>query len=580
MRKRVSNFIVGFCLLVCLPSIVYSQRADEWYKAGKNAFEGLTGDGGVKRDIKEAEKRLNGMLSAKILQALFKEQEDFLLNDFFSELLIQRLEIPNEVKGNLPLKELSLSAIAVQSFIAAFQIPRKIESLIPNWKGLSSDDFFDQLSEIERKSDIPEVDAFRIAKWREKSHEIIDLMGIYINIGQKLNNNVLSSLNRAIEINPNYTDAYLKKVEVYLTMHLEPEAVDEFEKARALMKQNGLQDMTFPLTKSDTKAPSAEGTYQPTTLRDLVYRIAAIYIQGHLLPPEFTTSKSTDPGNDAAVALINDFVQLKTQDSSLSGDEKEDQETLDRFELVKFYRFVGQPDQARGEYDRVYSELRANLNDLPKYLRDEIERLKAEIPQTTQIFLAFNVEKLSAHIRLAPSGESPNLADYLAVSYQEIGTKVRLAHQIETVADRKRYGFPLKEPGKSICFIDILEISAEAEDKLPIESTFLRGNYPEDIIYNPLKNTEPQFTFTKLGDANPQPITIKSSDFVNELLPPRTFTRGASYRGNLQCALELAAQTSYNFSLKPYMPPRPTWTKIAVVFVLQASAIISAISTF
>jgi hypothetical protein len=342
------------------------------------------------------------------------------------------------------------------------------------------------------------------------------------------------------------------------------------------------QNATLPIVKPEDFSEKEDDRYKPFSLRKLIYTIAAIHIQGQI-PTVFVTEGSADPGTDAAVALIEDFIKFKAtlidQNESLSEDEKENQKTLDSFEMVRFYLFVGQYDQARAIYDSVFAGIRGIFNTLPKHVKDGINSLRDEIPQTTKVFLAFNIEEILTRLRLAPTSEAKNLVDYIAISYQETGTKVRLAHQVETIAGRKRYGFTLQEAGKYICFIDILEVKAEAIDKIPVEIVFNRGTYSEDVIHAPLKNTEPQFTFTQRELENPKPIMITPNDFdENKLLKEKRFTK-APYQGDIKCSLDLLVQTSYNFNIKPYIPgsTRPMW---AIAITLHTAAIVASIFSF
>ncbi len=526
MRKDFRNLIlVGLCLLIFALGIGHFQAAEEWYEAGRIAFEGPRGDGGVKKQIRETEAQLNDLLKPDMLQEIFSEQAEWSLDDFFLKL-------------------------------AGY--------------------YTEESTESGQEPEVEDNERVTINQIKES----------YIRIGQRLDNNVLDSLNRATDMNPEYTDAYLKKAEVYLAMHLEQKAVEEFEKARAIMDKKGLQNVMFHLEQAGDSLETAEDEYQP--LRDLVYKIAAIYLQGQILPGPATVKG--DPGRTAARDLIADFHQFKTgpidQDSADELDEDDEESEARRilgiFEIVRFYYDVGWKDQASDEYKKIKDE---QIQALPKYLKDTVNEVKKKLDpkdaQVTKVFLPFRITEVPARIRLAPVdiGGFQRSVDYLAISYEELGTKVRLVHQIETVAGREHYRLILEEDGTYRCFLDIPEVIAPSETLLPVRVNFIRGSFSEDIVKSPLDSTQPRFTFTRLTVENPKPFTLTPTDFDEGVLLENKFVREAVYKGQLESTLILDSATSYNFILEVEKVPLeiPAWL---VTLVLHTAAAAAAVFTF
>jgi tetratricopeptide (TPR) repeat protein len=592
MKKKFGNLI--FFVLVLLPSLVYSQNAEQWYETGRRGFEGRTGNGGVKAQLQEIEQQLSALLrDTTVLEDVVAKKEQLTLNGFFSECMIQHLSISDDIRQNLfsGQQELSLSRLAIQSFIETYQI--NINTLLPDWRQLSSSaQFFDQLSQVEEATDIPEVEDYNITSSKVKSQEVIDLKDRYVGIGQEIKK-ALSQLDRATEIKPDYADAYLKKVELYLITHQEEKAVREFEKVRAL-KFRGvtLPDVLLPLP-----APQDEEADKYTfSLTKLVYSIASLHLQGKFIPKAILTGQSLDPADDAARAVISEYIQFikaqLDQEHGIEGpatgdteDQVESRKVLTDFELVKFYLFVGRPDLAGAEYGYTRAQTLAVFLDLLNFAKTEINNLRVKIRQATKVFMGFHIEEgfPLTRIRLVPGsgeGEAQNITDYLAITYQEIGTKVKLAYEVETSSAIKQYGLPV-EPGKYICLIDVESIRPETTDTMPVEATLNRGSSTEDITYTPRATTS-RFTFTPINPANPKVVQITPPDDfdTDKKLKDGKNLETIDYSVRIECHLELLAETSYNFGIRKAVVARPTWPTSSVMWLLHVAAFGTAIFSF
>jgi len=349
----------------------------------------------------------------------------------------------------------------------------------------------------------------------------------------------MESFKKAVElVSDDYTDAYLKLADTYLMMNNKQGAVDAYE----ICRESGFKGMTLSLKD----------------LRDITRQIAEVCLKGEV----FTSNANHSEGQEEfCVKIIGDYMSFA--ESILKGNPDEAKALgfasiepaliVNKFELAQFYVDTNQLTDAREEYEKIYSQVEADLQKEPD-ARNKVQDLSLRIEQMERNTVSFTfsfatkdteaLDTMEAFLTLPPTEKKvvgEELAKYYAVSIQEETISIKLANEMIINNERKKVIRAIP-PGEYKGIVTFSQSNINNETALPFR-----------IILSS-QVTDLELRMRKIASKDDK-VTVYIPDFT------------------------LPSELDYNFRIEPPPPPPSRW-RIALLTVLAAVAVVSASVTY
>lgn len=342
------------------------------------------------------------------------------------------------------------------------------------------------------KDGVPFVDFFN---WLgQKAEEPADwknletIKSLYRQAAYKFQGSV-EEFNKALALNPNYTDAYLKKAAACIELGHASEAINSYQKAKTL----DFEGLSLPFSD----------------VRHISYKIAQLRSQ-----MGWDSEFSKD---DPAVEVIKDLMsirdkmfrtQLELTPDELEKQKIENQLELNRFELTNFFIQIGRSRAARDEYESQRTIIQPKLNRDQLFYSDaaaQIAALESDLRQSSvasfRIKLDPNLGQVS--VRIMPT-DIKLLIDRISLSFETEAPSFKLNDEIilmpimpnsdktptmpttPTLKDFER-SFPM---GEYLFLIELPRIDIRKKNQIPLELTLQKGmNYEENLIRDQAENS-------------------------------------------------------------------------------------------
>ena len=343
----------------------------------------------------------------------------------------------------------------------------------------------------------------------------------------------MDNFKKAGELDPDYTDAHLKLADVYLTMNNQQKAVEAYDSCLTL----GFKGMTLSLGN----------------LRDLTRRIAKVYPKDETRQSVSAEVPPSESNNEPGVTLIRNYMSFA--EGYLKQNPNEASAIVNKFELVQFYIDTSRPTDARREYEKIYSQVEADLQkeldarNQVRSLNSQITNMKGSVASVTFSFStkwkASSLESMEALLNLIPVLETmvvgEELAKYYIVSILPTGMSIKFAN--EMVINNER-----KEVSRIIPAGDYISIVTLSQPNIK-------------------NKTEPRFRVILSWDrdsANPEleMHTIVSKD-------DKSTMKSVTYE---------LPPLDYIFRIEPPPPPPSFWRKAALLALLACAAGVSVVA--
>ena len=348
----------------------------------------------------------------------------------------------------------------------------------------------------------------------------------------------MESFKRAVELaSDDYTDAYLKLADTYLMMNNKQGAVDAYE----ICRESGFKGMTLSLKD----------------LRDITRQIAKMCSKGEVYPSNANHSEEQE---ELCVKIIRDYMSFAENYLKNNPDEAKALEfasiepalIVSKFELAQFYAATNQLTDAREEYEKIYSQVEADLQKEPdarKKLRDlnlQIEQMERNTVSFTFSFATKDTESpdtMEAFLTLLPAEKTvvgEELAKYYAISIQQETISIKLANEMFIDNERKKVIRAIPT-GKYKGIVTFSQPNIKNETALPVR-----------IILSS-QVTDLELRMREIASKYDE-VTVYIHDFT------------------------LPSELDYNFRIEPPPPPTPLWRKIALFALLACAAGASVIA--